>query len=514
MGSFAYYNGSYQIPEEQRAQFAEQMRRILDLGGMMDTTWLTLFGQRLMLLRPIREINEETYRCDDNAFPFRRRKEGEYYFEVNYFEDNGWGSGGFTPTEARLGSDKVGSAEFSDTLTAAYMLYELYDPDYGCARKDRAFVEASRAIGWLNRILGTQFTIGKREHPWACMEQEVCSEYGRTPDIREVVGLVPDGWEDAVDRMELTDLLNVIIGTEDLTEDGVQPGTYRVDILKCKQALTQFLEEGSDPELLWELLEKGYDERAGEKRAELIPIAELTLYMPARVFGYLAAEIREEDFWELWKQRRAGVYQDERRRQYETADALERRKEKLREPVEPIRTSDYLRQERWGTFLNTPEELKGQPNYYLTDADRLYWWDGTDEVQISEEIDAWLKELAARYREIMERKKAGEISGLGLRGFVTLLGEINEYYWHIYPFEGAFQEFTDHISETEYAAAIELLRQIAEAKENRKAGSVVSYGPDNSMKSKNVTGNLGRLRVKWLYAVLANRQLRQRYFGF
>ena len=56
MGSFASYNGSYQIPEEQRTLFAEQMRRVLDLGGMMDTRRLELFGQRLVLLRPIREM--------------------------------------------------------------------------------------------------------------------------------------------------------------------------------------------------------------------------------------------------------------------------------------------------------------------------------------------------------------------------------------------------------------------------------------------------------------------------
>lgn len=34
------------------------------------------------------------------------------------------------------------------------------------------------------------------------------------------------------------------------------------------------------------------------------------------------------------------------------------------------------REEREETKYNTPEELRGKPNYYLSDDDRLYWWVG------------------------------------------------------------------------------------------------------------------------------------------
>ena len=494
MGSFARYNGSYQIPEEQRALFAEQMRRVLDLGGMMDTRRLELFGQRLVLLRPIREMKEETIQCnDDDIWPFQAQKKGAIYFDYNYFEDECWGSGGFTPKEASLYSDKVGNGEFSDTITAAYMLYELYDPDYGCAEKDGIFVEPSRRIGWLNHILGTQFPLGKRGELWACMEHEACSECGRKPDIHMVAGLLAKGLAlDAVDDTEFRDLVNVMSGTADLTEDSVKNGTYKADVLKCKQALMRFFEENSDSELLWKLLEKDYGQREREDTAELAAIAELTLWMPARVFGYLTAEIQKLDFWELWRDRHTKVYHDEHRKQYEPAELTERRKEKLREPVAPIRTSEYLGHE---------------------DEDRLYWWNGTDEMRIAEETDAWLKELAVRHRKIVEDQKAGKIPSSGLRAFVTLLGEINGYYWRIYPFESMFQEFAEHVTETEYAAAIELLRQVADAEENRKAGSVISQEPSR-WKSRRLTENVGRMRVKRMYAVFANRQLRQKYFGF
>ena len=59
------------------------------------------------------------------------------------------------------------------------------------------------------------------------------------------------------------------------------------------------------------------------------------------------------------------------------------------------------------SFYHTPEKLKGKSNYYLTDDDRLFWWDGTDEVVISEEMNIWLEELADRHRKLMELPDAG-----------------------------------------------------------------------------------------------------------
>ena len=61
---------------------------------------------------------------------------------------------------------------------------------------------------------------------------------------------------------------------------------------------------------------------------------------------------------------------------------------------------------------------------------------------------------------------------------------------------------------------IKLIYQIADAEENREIGKVIHKSRFSDMKSKNATGNTGRIKIKRLYAVLANRQLRQKYFGF
>lgn len=473
------------------------MLRILDLGGMMDTTEVKMFDQTLMLLQPVGTI-----------------KEDEIYFHYNYFEDRGWETACFTPKETDLWSGKIGDAEFSDTMTAAYMLYELYDPDYGFAKKDGDFIDASKTVGWLNQILRTQFSLGKRANLWACMEQEIFTEDRDRIRMEMLRYLIPYDREDAVGGIDLTDLLCIIYGTENLMEDEPQSESYASDIMQCKQELIGFLRSNSDTEILWNLLRKSYKERELEKEEKLLPLAKLTLYIPARVFVYLTAEICNVNFWELWRSLYDKVYHDEQIKSYVSAELVKWRREKLREPFAPIRTSDFLRQDGHFAFYDTPEELKGKPNFYLSDADRLYWWGGSDEVQITDETDAWLKELAARHKEIAANQKSEGNSILGMQAFMKMLAEINAYYWNILPFESMFYDFVEHISQTEYRAAVELIHQIADAEENREIGKLIHKSRFSDMKSKNATGNAGRIQIKRLYAVLANRQLRQKYFSF
>lgn len=497
MGSFIGYQGSYKIPEGKQALFAEQMCRVLDLGGMMNLGTVQMFDQTLMLLKPVREM-----------------KEKEICFYYNYFEDDAWESAGFDREKTCLWSGKVGNSEFSDTMMAAYMLYELYDPEYGLVRKDCYFAEASLTIGWLNQILGTQFSIGKRRNLWACIEQDVISESRDEIDRSVLTELMPYGWRSAAGGTDLADLMYIIYGTEHLVKKAVSDGTYPSDILKCKQELLTFFQKDPDREELWNLLKKNYKEREQEKREDLLQLAKWTLQMPARVFVYLTAEIWEENFWKLWSDLSAEVYHDERMKTYASAELTEWREHELQEPVRAVRTSVFLRQDNYFTFFDTPKELKGTPNFYLSDADRLYWWDGSDEVRITEETDAWLKEMVARHREIMKSINPAESSSSGLCSFILLLSEINEYYWNIFPFESMFYDFIEHISQKAYAAAIELIRQIADAEENRKAGKVIRNFEHRAIRSKNVTGNRGRIQVKRIYAVFANKQLRMKYFDF
>ena len=175
-----------------------------------------------------------------------------------------------------------------------------------------------------------------------------------------------------------------------------------------------------------------------------------------------------------------------------------------------MRTDEYLRQHGFFAFYKTPEELQGKPNYYLSDADRLYWWDGTDEVRITEETDKWLRKMAEWHQEILKTVEVQQNTITAMQDFMKLLTVLLADI----PFEEMFYDFLQNISQKEYAAAIELMRQIAEDKDIRKAGEVIKYRKNRESESKNVIDNEGRLQVKRIFAVLTNRRLREKYFGF
>ena len=499
MGSFISYHGNRIISDDKKDLFAKQMCRILDLGGMMDISEVKMFGYTITLLKPIREM-----------------KGNEIGFYYNYFGDRPWESAGFDVDKCHLWSGKVGDEEFSDVMSAAYMLYEIYDPEYGFAEKDCNFVRVDTTIGWLNHILGTQYSIGKRANIWECIEWDTDPEYGEQDTLFKLKELIPYYYRKVVGGKALADLLYIDGGTSHLSEENTEEGTYPADVLRCKRALEKYFEVIAENSLdeLWALLRKPYKDRSNETGNGIESIAQLSLRMPARVFAYLAAELQGLGFWKIWKSMSAETYQDEQMRAYASKELTAWREKMLHAPVKKVKTSTYLRQDGVFAFYENPEELKGKPNFYLSDADRLYWWDGSGEVEITKETDEWLQKLVQEYRNILQRKENNSDSVVGLKDFMTLLNEINEYYWRIFPFESMFYDFVEHISQKEYAAAITLIRMVANDAENRKAGKIIEKRRNGDFCSKNVIENEGRLQVKRLFAVLANKKLCGKYFGF
>ena len=69
------------------------------------------------------------------------------------------------------------------------------------------------------------------------------------------------------------------------------------------------------------------------------------------------------------------------------------------------------------------------------------------------------------------------------------------------------------LCKTEYRAAVKLLKKISD--ENKEEGKIIEkvrYSWD--LTSRNVTHNAGRLKLKRYLSVMANRRLREKYFGF
>ena len=229
--------------------------------------------------------------------------------------------------------------------------------------------------------------------------------------------------------------------------DNIVPASYPEDIYRCKMALLHLQECYGDKfyDHLLRFLQLDRKRREKSRDENLKALAELSLFLPARVFVYPAAEIKQESFWKLWEEWKDKVYYDEQMKQYASGKLQEQRRKWKEQIIPEIKTAEFLRQDNWFTFYHTPEKLKGKSNYYLTDDDRLFWWDGTDEVVISEEMNIWLEELADRHRKLMELPDAGcgDIfdSSNFIESFIILLEKICSYYKRIYPFKTMFYDF-------------------------------------------------------------------------
>ena len=135
------------------------------------------------------------------------------------------------------------------------MLYELYDARYGFAQQDTDFINASYTIGWINHALGTQYTPGKRANIWACIEHDILKKERYDLRRSDLTDLIPYSWRQAAGGTDLADLLYILEGTKDLSEENVEKGTYPYDVLECRRALENlFHSEDQGIEALWALL--------------------------------------------------------------------------------------------------------------------------------------------------------------------------------------------------------------------------------------------------------------------
>lgn len=502
MGTFGRYTGCMNIPEEKREEFAGQVVKVLNYGGMMQFEIIRMYGYELGLLNPIKLYFG-----------------GEIQFHFNYFGDEAWETAGFDAAKGDFFSQKIGGREFYDVVTAVHFLYEAWDEEPGFAEVNGYIVNDRFYTGWLNHILGTRFSMKKRFRLWDNVEKyalERVEDY-QEQTMKDVMQFIPVGMRYAAGGVEFSDLMYITLGTESLTEDEIEPDTYPAEVYGCKKALEAFIktEQKEDAiQKIWELIKKDRYERERIGCRELSDVGGFSLILPARVIAYLTAEITKESFWKHWKEIHETVYHDEIMKEYAPQQLKKERKQLIEAPIPPFRTSKFLRQDGPFTFFDTPEELKGRPDYYISDDDRLYWWDGTDEVVISKEMDEWLSAVAVRYKEILKKlTEENKTSEEFFKSFLKLLVEINQYYKRIYPFQSMFYEFVHNGSKIEYRAAVKLLKEIAD--ENREEGKIIEKAKcDWDITSRNVTHNVGRLRLKRYLGVMANQRLREKYFDF
>lgn len=508
MGTYGSYTGRKVISEAKKEEFTEHLLKILNYGGMMQFDVVHLFGREVPLIRPV-QLNQE--------------KEASFHY--NYFEDDAWENAEYDGKSGYFYSEKIGTREFCWVIMAVYTLYELYIEDSGVAEINGDIINHCEYVAWINQILGTRFSMKKRFRLWDNFEAYAFDRMEYYDDdfddniisFELALRFIPKELRLAMGSVEWSDICYITKGTDSLSRDTVLPGTYPEIVYNCKLAIEEYLKNHSaekDLRTIWSLVKSDRHTRQNLRQTNILPIAELSLKLPARVIVYLTAEIKQLSFWKIWSEIKSEAYTDEIMDSYASEEIMEIRRCMIETPILPLKTSAFLRDNGYFTFYGTPEELKEQPNYYVSDDDRIFWWDGTDEVSISADMDQWLKELSVKHHIIMEKlPEEPEDSTVLLKKFIILLYDINEYYERIYCFQDMFYDFIQSGWKKDYLAAVKLLEILAE--QNREPGKIIkTFKGRWDINSKNVTHNPGRIQLKRYLSLMANKKLRKKYFNF
>lgn len=373
MGTYVWYSGMADYPLEKRKRIKENILKMLDAGGMMQ-------------IESVKNNNHELYVLSKPE----KDQNNRILWNFNYFEDDMWETASLDCKDLQIYSNKVGNEEYKDVMIALYMLSELEDNDIGFTMCNGDIVSEEKYIGWINQILGTNYSFRKRFNLWEnvvwYIENEKCEEMHIS--MKELFELIPKNLRYAAGGTELADLLWVINGTSSLLPRDLDPDSYAYEVWKCQRAIQEiFIKDlENEEEKILSLLQMPRNRRKSVMDPIMKKLAKFTLFLPARIVLFLYTEFTGDNFWEIWSAIKSGAYHDEKMKKYASKELELYRKIFIEGPIAPVTTSDFLSQDGYFTFWETPSELVGEENYYISDWDRLYWWGKIEDVEITEEV--------------------------------------------------------------------------------------------------------------------------------
>lgn len=149
MGICIHPLGEINIPKEHRAEYAQQALKLLCVGGMMTVEPLQLYGHKLYLLSPP-EVDKEG------------RANGYY----NYLDNSSGESWCLDGENGGFGCGKINGDCFYATVAAVHVLTTLCSTSYATTVIDGRLVREQPCIGWINHVLGTQYTNQRATELW------------------------------------------------------------------------------------------------------------------------------------------------------------------------------------------------------------------------------------------------------------------------------------------------------------------------------------------------------------
>ena len=439
MGTFADYIGEMDIPENQRAEYAQRMLKLLHASGMMSVDEVGLFGHRIRLLYPP-ELDET----------------GRVWGCYNYFENDFWESWGLNANTGTFSSNKIGGGAFCTAVLAGYVLTALSCQSYSVVTADGSYVRERPFIGWINGVLGTQYTDWRSTQLWEIeklLHKDGCDEYNK-----DLTGLIHDVPTACADLEQVESYIAARFFEEfyaDMSAEEEDVEIYHkedaIGVRNCfvhlKKTLSALHKRGGTLEEAKKYLLMPMDERSAvidEQGGNTLAFSycfvspALAVAMTAREFGV--------DFWVLWDELGADIPSVERFPAPQPCP-----------PVEPVSTQEL--------FGVAPDDM-------------AYYWRSDGKVQFSDEMAAWMQSLRAELDGITDTILPEKF----LQTMVDAIAGAGSY-----AFRDMFYEFIARQAEPRVQAAVLLLEQLAER---------------------------GEPNIRRYLAILGNPALREKVFGF
>lgn len=482
------------IPENKRDEFMKRLEQLYQAGGMVEMEQECLLGVNVTTIRKAK-MNEKGMR-----------------FCYNYFEEDDWENAGFSKSTCQVWSGNVGWSHFCEVVTAAYKLQEIYTEGVAATGVNDKLVACWKQIAWINYLFNEHFFV-KNYDPWKLFEavhyasDDMVRNYGY--DFTNFV-FGKDKWA-VIGQCEIYAVLH---STKDALKkflEEVEGETEKL-VLKALAMTMEILEslakreadKQTDPlNTFVKCIRKFYEQKIEENDLDddgsIFYILSSTLLLtdaPAFIVKKLS-EIYDAVFWDLWT---------------EIRDVVERREKVLSSNnyyVSPMKTQDFL---------------KCSPD------DMIPYWEDNDELVFSADLWEWFHELRNQF-DI--RIKEDVIVDHPVNYILHLMKKAEERYYRIYTFTDFFEESLENMTDKRFLVLWKMYEDMLCEPKMQTIGEVIfkpeeyydprcAYPKDEKryligswhLMNPVIKNNKARVTLRRYMALVANKGLRNRVFGF
>lgn len=479
------------IPQEKREEFAQRVFELFDRGGMMKWSQFSLLGSTYEVLRRLSP------------------EEKSYFFSYNYFQDDFMEDAGFNGEEYRVWSNKVGGRQFGMVMASAYALEGAYTNGITAIDDNTHIIRADFFLHWVNYLFNEEY-YAKNRDPWA------------TYLVAKEIGLdleADDFWFVSSSEIGVIGVIDIIAVTEgidalkDYLKDGIYENEYgfisnlRKRIGRSFNSICELLTEykNSNPlpkdeqlDFLTSFIRHVYHtDKTVENNTDYIKFNMKQLedeIKKSNLLGAIAkviAELYSIDFWEIWTKIEDVAYRtDYRDKKSEHAELF------------PMSTEKF---------------------FSVSSDDLVLYWKQDKPIKFSDEMEKWLDGLKEAYARITTD---GVDMQSPLRRIKNIIDFGESHYYKLLLFEDFINETMDNIADKRFMALWTVFDEVLHDPENLEAAKVVIEQVEwdslaNEYRcakwwrmSDEFKFNKGRRAMRRFVALMANKELRNKVFGF